>query len=334
MATTTIHRGITVLSGSPRPGGELVNDGLIELSNRIGSVKYDASGAQVPTLNWDSADTAGVGTQFMVGSRVINTTTQQEWVCISDGVGAAGWVETTTGSSGVITVEAVTATPNNLAAAETTNIITNEGALAEVTNNLPAATAGLSFTFVCQDVVGIKIVAAAGDTIRYGPDVSIAGGFISSAVPGSVITLVAINTTEWVAINNQSTGFWTLEKSVADMVQDRFVSFRTASVNLKSVAQTSIYTVPTGCAFFPNTFEVVTLTALAVTVAPTVRFGTVAAAARFYGPALSTTSGRDLINSPQTVVAAAQVLSAGVTTGSTATTHTGYFRISGILTPA
>jgi hypothetical protein len=98
-------------------------------------------------------------------------------------------------------VSAQAASPVAVSATDDKNkVFTNQGATGAVTFNLPSATAGLSFTFIVQDADGIVINAAAGDTIRIGTLVTAPGGSVTSTVIGSSVTLVAINTTEWVAI--------------------------------------------------------------------------------------------------------------------------------------
>lgn len=98
-------------------------------------------------------------------------------------------------------VSAQAASPVAVSAGNDKNkVFTNEGATGAVTFNLPTAVAGLTFTFVVQDAVGIVISAAAGDTIRIDTLVTAAGGSVTSTAIGSSVTLVAINATEWVAI--------------------------------------------------------------------------------------------------------------------------------------
>jgi hypothetical protein len=109
-------------------------------------------------------------------------------------------------------IEASTAgsgSPNLLAATESRKVLTNEGATAEAYNTLPTAVAGIEFVFYCQDIDGIRVVAAAGDTIRLGSTVSAAAGFVRSSTVGSALILVAINATEWVAIS--VVGTWTVD---------------------------------------------------------------------------------------------------------------------------
>lgn len=109
-------------------------------------------------------------------------------------------------------VEASTAgsgAPNLLAAAESRKLLTNEGAAAEAYHTLPPATAGAEFVFYCHDADGIRVTADAGDTVRIGATVSAAAGFARSSTVGSVLHLVAINATEWVAV--ASAGIWTID---------------------------------------------------------------------------------------------------------------------------
>jgi hypothetical protein len=93
------------------------------------------------------------------------------------------------------------ATPLNLTAANSQTTYTNEGAGAQIVINLPTAVAGLSFTFIVQDTDGIQVKASAGDTIRLGGSVSSVAGTATSTTIGSVITLTAINATEWIAVS-------------------------------------------------------------------------------------------------------------------------------------
>jgi len=103
------------------------------------------------------------------------------------------------------------ATPKNLATTDVDKLFTNEGAAAQIVFNLPTAAAGLRYMFAVQDVLGIQVVAAAGDTIRVGDYVSVAAGAIQSVRVGASIELVAINDTEWIAVD--TVGAWQVETS-------------------------------------------------------------------------------------------------------------------------
>ncbi len=82
---------------------------------------------------------------------------------------------------------------------ESRTIYTNEGTASKIDFRLIFAELGVEFQFYVQDADGLRVVAAAGDTIRIGSLVSAAAGNIESTQVGSSITLLAINATEWVA---------------------------------------------------------------------------------------------------------------------------------------
>ena len=87
---------------------------------------------------------------------------------------------------------------------------TNEGSTVESYHTLPSAVAGYKYTFIVQDADGLRITAAAGDTIRPGTvAASATGGYIRCATQGASITLVAINATEWMATS--MIGTWTVD---------------------------------------------------------------------------------------------------------------------------
>lgn len=91
---------------------------------------------------------------------------------------------------------------------ESGTVITNEGDANGSVIELPTAQAGLAVTAVVQTAQTITITANTGDTIRVYASVTAAAGSITSATVGSVITLVAINATEWVATS--VVGLWTV----------------------------------------------------------------------------------------------------------------------------
>lgn len=87
-------------------------------------------------------------------------------------------------------------------------VMTNEGSTAKNYRTLPTAAAGYVFTFVCQDADGIRIVAAAGDTIRIAGTASSVAGYIETTTIGDVVKLESINATEWMATSIVGVG-WT-----------------------------------------------------------------------------------------------------------------------------
>jgi hypothetical protein len=119
------------------------------------------------------------------------------------------------GIQGLVTVEANTAgvgSPNILTAAESRKVFTNEGIAEKNFHTLPAAAADIEYRFIVQDVDGMRIVAGTGDTIRLAAVVSIAAGFVESTTIGDVLRLVAINATEWIAVEIIGAG-WAVETS-------------------------------------------------------------------------------------------------------------------------
>ncbi len=109
------------------------------------------------------------------------------------------------------TVEAHTG-DDTLTAAETDNVLTNEGAAGAVVLTLPTAEAGLHYWFYVQAAQTLKVTAGASDTIRIDTLESVAAGYISSATVGSAIHLQAVNATEWVAAS-APVGTWAVETS-------------------------------------------------------------------------------------------------------------------------
>lgn len=86
-------------------------------------------------------------------------------------------------------------------------VFSNEGAGAIVPFTLPAAAADLEYGFYVQDADGIRVTAAAGDTIRVATGISAPAGKIESTTLGSFVRIKAMNATEWVAVAEG--GSWT-----------------------------------------------------------------------------------------------------------------------------
>jgi len=86
-------------------------------------------------------------------------------------------------------------------------VYSNTGATARNDYTLPTAVGGRHYQWVILDADGIRITANTADTIRVIDKVTAAAGYIESTTIGSVVTLVAINATEWVATSIH--GVWT-----------------------------------------------------------------------------------------------------------------------------
>lgn len=93
-------------------------------------------------------------------------------------------------------------------ATDSFKVRSNEGATALQVNTLPAAAAGLTYTYVVQDADGIEVLAVGDDTIRIAGSVTGAAGNIQATTIGNTVTLCAINSTEWVALSHE--GSWTV----------------------------------------------------------------------------------------------------------------------------
>ena len=109
---------------------------------------------------------------------------------------------------------------------------------------------------------------------------------------------------------------------------------RSEIVSLKTVSEYTLFTVPTGYMFLVNTMEIVTTAITSAGTAPSVRFGTTLLPSDYYGPAQITSNSagaRHIIENPQEAAAAGTLVSFGVTTGSTASTHSGCAIVKGYL---
>lgn len=95
-----------------------------------------------------------------------------------------------------------------LTAADSGGVYTNIGATSLVVITLPAAAAGIEFTFYVTDTDGIRVTAAAGDFILTNTGASSSGGTATNTSPYSALTLRAVSSDSWVA--TCYTGTWTL----------------------------------------------------------------------------------------------------------------------------
>lgn len=183
-------------AGTGAPEGVLAaNQGALytRTDGGVGSTLYYKTGGG--NTSWNAVgdysamgDIAQTGSVSLAGA---GTTTSQ---------GHLRRVYTYTGGSGAATT---------LTASQTEATITNEGATTQAYVTLPTAVAGLHFRFVLQDADGIRVTAATGDTIRVLSLTSATAGYAQSTTIGSVLTLEAINATEWVAVS--AVGTWSVD---------------------------------------------------------------------------------------------------------------------------
>lgn len=105
-------------------------------------------------------------------------------------------------------------------------------------------------------------------------------------------------------------------------------------INFKNTGETSIFTVPTGYLFLIDRMEVVTTSISSAGTAPSVRFGKSGSSAAFLSATQSQSNSqgaRHVIDSPQDGESAGTVVTFGVTSASTATTHKGFAIVRGYL---
>lgn len=105
-------------------------------------------------------------------------------------------------TSSAINVVVAKTTNYNVVVGDNNTFFTNQGTAGLVNFNLPTAQVGLIYTFIVQNINGLKVTAAAGDTIRLGLNITSAAGNIQATDIGSKIVLLAINATEWIALND------------------------------------------------------------------------------------------------------------------------------------
>lgn len=86
----------------------------------------------------------------------------------------------------------------------------NIGATAQATFTLPAAVKNLVYSFVNMDTDGLLIQAVGNDTIRIEGTVGAAAGTASTVTIGDAVTLLAVSSTQWVAIAVTNVAGWTV----------------------------------------------------------------------------------------------------------------------------
>ena len=109
---------------------------------------------------------------------------------------------------------------------------------------------------------------------------------------------------------------------------------RSNIVDLKTVAETNLFTVPTGYMFLVDSMEIVTTSITGAGAPPSVRFGISTLPADHYEAARVTSNSvgaRHIIDNPQDAAVAGSVISFGVTAGSTASAHSGCAIVRGYL---
>lgn len=88
---TSGYKGFAVVQTAPPTGAAaaMLQANWMEAGDRLGPSKYNAT--TFPLSTWDGVDTASVGLEFEVGSRVVNVTTNQSWICVDNTTSTAIW---------------------------------------------------------------------------------------------------------------------------------------------------------------------------------------------------------------------------------------------------
>lgn len=183
----------TVFWGVNRTGTKLYKVPRITdvLGNEI--VIFSATASAVNELTIANAATAGSPTLSATGGD-----SNIDLLLLGKGTGGVL-------SNASVVAKTQAASPYTVLTTEVGRVFTNEGATASVTFSLPTAAAGLTYTFIVQDADGIVVDANTGDTIRISSEVSASSGNATSTDIGSMVTLVAINATEWFATATRGT---------------------------------------------------------------------------------------------------------------------------------
>lgn len=92
---------------------------------------------------------------------------------------------------------ATVGSPRILTASDSGRFFTNEGSGAVNGYQLPAASAGLRYSWHAQSANGIRITAVGDDVIDLGGVTSAAAGYTETTTQDSGLTLMAVNATEW-----------------------------------------------------------------------------------------------------------------------------------------
>ena len=268
-----------------------------------------ASGA-FTTLAANGAVTMTVGTA--------STSTGTGTLVVTGGVGVSGAV--TSGSVGTGAVAASGAVTMTQGTASTS---TGTGTLV-VTGGVGVSGA------VTSGSVGTGAVAASGAVTMTAGTASTSTGTGTLVVTGGVGVSGQVTAAN-VAITD---GFNTGVSLGANSWSTGELIVRSEIVSLKTVSEYTLFTVPTGYMFLVNTMEIVTTAITSAGTAPSVRFGTTLLPSDYYGPAQITSNSagaRHIIENPQEAAAAGTLVSFGVTTGSTASTHSGCAIVKGYL---
>lgn len=186
---------VVIQGGTPTDGA----GGNVTITGKDAAGAGNNNGGSV-TITAGQKTNSGTSGNIMLAS---GDTTSNRW-----SVTTLGDFEKQTQGNYILTerrVVANTTDPLALTHSDSFTCYTNEGGTANINFTLPAAAAGLQYTFIVQDADGLQVDAVGNDTIRIATAVSGAAGNIASTTIGSTVTLLAINGVEWISIATNGT---------------------------------------------------------------------------------------------------------------------------------
>ena len=183
---------------------------------RLGDVGYGAGGevaiaASSGNVGINAAGGSGI---YFGASHVLNWTSSAYIVGAANDIGITradvGILKITNGTTGIGALAharpvAAKTTTHTVLSTESGYVFTSSGAGAAFDFDLPAAAAGLTYTFYCHTSTYDITIDAQGDDTITGATTSAAGGTAMITDAGSFITVVAISSTEWVILASRGT---------------------------------------------------------------------------------------------------------------------------------
>lgn len=250
---------------------------------------------------------------------------------------AFGFNSVASGSSSFALGFTSTASNSNSSAIGSSNSASGINSAAVGSNNIASGLHSNAFgrfntaSFYGATAVGYLNTASNSNSSVFGY-VSAASGVSSTAVGFKAVARIT-NTTN-------ICGPQIIRKDNAEGLSIAFQSFcgvkvvlTWTEVDLKTAAD-FVISLPAGCHFYPDEVGVIVTSATAVTVQPTVRFGNTGTPAKLLAATITTTAVVQFDRQRfQTLLSSAGevTLSAGITTGATATTMLGRFYMVGLL---